>query len=254
MEGYARECMATLQQPEEVIERVAESTRRSETSMILATCGYMLSHIVRTLKAEGIPFWNPYRIKNGEWNPLRRSNRDNTAYKKIQSFLKYSKDYMPWTWMELSSWAGALGKDCIKHGFKSKLKANKAMKSVVEYEKLFDILEPGVLKIAMEGDLDAYLRLLPEKERNKMTYPVSVMSQFSLEDIDRPKVIVGTVHSVKGGEADHVYLFPDLSRAAQHERVYNEDSIFRTFYVGLTRAKIGVNLCRPSCRNFMEWL
>jgi superfamily I DNA/RNA helicase len=55
-----------------------------------------------------------------------------------------------------------------------------------------------------------------------------------------PRVTVGTIHSVKGGEADVVYLFPDLSRAAwQQMRNSQEgmDSAVRVGYVGATRAR-----------------
>jgi len=57
----------------------------------------------------------------------------------------------------------------------------------------------------------------------------------------RPHVILGTIHSVKGGEADRVLLFPDLSPQGYRQLGIpgwdGKQSIFRTFYVGATRAK-----------------
>jgi len=55
-----------------------------------------------------------------------------------------------------------------------------------------------------------------------------------------PKIIVGTVHSVKGGEADIVHIFPDLSFSGNNEIYDNPDRIHRLFYVGVTRAKESV--------------
>jgi superfamily I DNA/RNA helicase len=58
--------------------------------------------------------------------------------------------------------------------------------------------------------------------------------------LERPQVIVGTIHSVKGGEADVVILFPDLSQAgdAAYQRYGPpRDAVIRTFYVGMTRAR-----------------
>jgi len=58
--------------------------------------------------------------------------------------------------------------------------------------------------------------------------------------MDQPKVVVGTIHSVKGGQADCVYLFPDVSQAgdAQYSRAGDpHDSVIRLFYVGATRAR-----------------
>ena len=64
----------------------------------------------------------------------------------------------------------------------------------------------------------------------------------------RPQVIIGTIHNVKGGEADVVYLFPDLSRAADLEWFKGgefRDSVIRQFYVGMTRAKQKLIICNP---------
>jgi DNA helicase II / ATP-dependent DNA helicase PcrA len=70
--------------------------------------------------------------------------------------------------------------------------------------------------------------------------------------IETPKVIVGTIHSVKGGEADVVYLFPDLSQAgdAHYQRFGPpRDSLIRLFYVGATRARETLYICqRESAR------
>ncbi len=63
-----------------------------------------------------------------------------------------------------------------------------------------------------------------------------------------PQVMIGTIHSVKGGQADVVYLFPDLSQAgdAQYNRGgASRDSVIRQFYVGATRAREKLYLCQP---------
>jgi superfamily I DNA/RNA helicase len=57
----------------------------------------------------------------------------------------------------------------------------------------------------------------------------------------RPLVTIGTIHSVKGGEADTVYLFNDLSRAGTEEWCDDgsegHDSIVRQVYVAMTRSR-----------------
>ncbi|MDP2857691.1 MAG: hypothetical protein Q8P50_06885 [Bacillota bacterium] len=68
----------------------------------------------------------------------------------------------------------------------------------------------------------------------------------------RPLVTVGTIHSVKGGEADVVYLFPDLSYSGMREWVqgpFIRDPLIRMFYVALTRAREVVVLCGQDGRN-----
>jgi len=66
--------------------------------------------------------------------------------------------------------------------------------------------------------------------------------------MDSPKVVVGTIHSVKGGEADVVYLFPDLSRPgdAQHQKMGPpRESVVRLFYVGMALARHTLYICQP---------
>ena len=58
-----------------------------------------------------------------------------------------------------------------------------------------------------------------------------------------PRLHIGTIHSFKGAEADVVILFPDLSPQAM--RKDDRDSVIRTFYVGITRAKEKICICKP---------
>jgi superfamily I DNA/RNA helicase len=65
--------------------------------------------------------------------------------------------------------------------------------------------------------------------------------------LQTPQVMVGTIHSVKGGQADCVYRFPDLSQAgdAQYARVgHSRDSVIRLFYMGATRAREALYICQ----------
>lgn len=56
-------------------------------------------------------------------------------------------------------------------------------------------------------------------------------------------------NSVKGEEASTVILFPDLSDAALEEiQQHGMDSIRRVFYVGMTRAREELVICRPFIR------
>lgn len=74
---------------------------------------------------------------------------------------------------------------------------------------------------------------------------------FSLEVLPYGHYISGgaVVHnSVKGGEADSVYLFPDISTAAAKDVGDSEvrDSLFRMFYVGMTRAFEKLTIMAPA--------
>jgi superfamily I DNA/RNA helicase len=125
---------------------------------------------------------------------------------------------------------------------------------LVTVERLQTIFEPGSLASLMaayEAGCPALLawwraRVVAEF-RNRIDFPARVLSaRGSRTLVEEPKVVVGTIHSVKGGEADVVYLFPDLSRAAdaQYQRFGPaRDSVIRVFYVGATRAREILYIC-----------
>ena len=52
-----------------------------------------------------------------------------------------------------------------------------------------------------------------------------------------PRITASTIHGSKGGEADNVILFTDLSPAADTQFQRNPDDTHRVFYVAVTRAK-----------------
>jgi superfamily I DNA/RNA helicase len=50
-----------------------------------------------------------------------------------------------------------------------------------------------------------------------------------------PRINISTIHGSKGGEAENVVLFTDLSPAALKSSEYSPDDLHRVFYVGVTR-------------------
>ena len=52
-----------------------------------------------------------------------------------------------------------------------------------------------------------------------------------------PRITASTIHGSKGGEADNVVLFTDLSPAADTQFQRHPDDTHRVFYVAVTRAK-----------------
>lgn len=61
-----------------------------------------------------------------------------------------------------------------------------------------------------------------------------------------PRIYVGTIHSVKGGEADNVALLPDMTQRTWDSYERDRDAEHRTFYVGATRAKQALWLVAPT--------
>lgn len=56
---------------------------------------------------------------------------------------------------------------------------------------------------------------------------------------------LSTIHGAKGGEADNVLLFTDLSTKFSKDYHTNADAIHRLFYVGITRAKKNLHIVLP---------
>jgi superfamily I DNA/RNA helicase len=66
---------------------------------------------------------------------------------------------------------------------------------------------------------------------------------------DNPQVHLSTIHGAKGGEADNVMLFTDISRATREEMEINPDDTHRLFYVGVTRARKELHIIKPQQYN-----
>lgn len=61
-----------------------------------------------------------------------------------------------------------------------------------------------------------------------------------------PRIYVGTVHSVKGGEADNVVVLPNMTQRTWDDFERVPDDEHRTFYVAATRAKTRLFLASPT--------
>ncbi len=62
---------------------------------------------------------------------------------------------------------------------------------------------------------------------------------------DASRIKLSTIHGAKGGEADNVLLFMDLSTRFVKDAQKNGDDINRLFYVGITRSKQSLHLVLP---------
>jgi DNA helicase II / ATP-dependent DNA helicase PcrA len=251
--------------PGSVIGAAEREIARGKTVMFLTSCSYMLQQIRQILSDRGIPFHNPYRRRRGDWNPLF-SSHGVSAGERVLAYLRphhsQGDKAVPWNATEYQKWADWLdAKGTFKHGRKT---AAKSLKDgdIITIDTLHEWLEPeafdalirGVMAEPVSDYLFWWLKRVSKSHAKTAGYPVRVAALHGLEALrDRPKVIIGTIHSVKGGEADVVYLFPDLSRPAANEwdkPGEHRDAIVRQFYVGMTRARHKLVICAPT--NYMR--
>jgi len=174
-----------------------------------------------------------------------------------------------WTWKELHRWIELINSKDLAQGAKARIKAELAMLNDEQQhkgpsiEELKDILGErfaGLALDAAENGVAASLaliepRLLPTK-RKLVDYALSVIKHGAHRLTDLPLLTVGTIHSVKGGEADVVYLLPDLSPSGMREWLTpgpTRDAVLRLMYVGMTRAKEKLVLCSQAKNCSIIW-
>jgi superfamily I DNA/RNA helicase len=120
---------------------------------------------------------------------------------------------------------------------------------------MIELFEPAALE-SLQAAFDGNYRDLLDWWRTRVTASAADRVKFPAEVaarrgpralLETPQVVVGTIHSVKGGQADVVYLFPDLSQAADAHYQRSgppRDSVIRLFYVGATRAFERLYVCQ----------
>lgn len=252
-----REHIGTWTEPGLLAEVLLEHHERGETAMILASCKFMLNRVVSYLRAEGIPFHNPYRRKDGTWNPLHITKMP----ERVLALLRPQRDVWDdaarmWTMREIKLIAEDFRTECFaKRGVKTWVRdINDRDNRTATFEALMKLFPERVMTALYDGDIGAWQQFLSADQRRVSEFTVQVATSRGARTLrEEPRIVVGTIHSVKGGEADHVYLWPDVSSAAaQHfyDRRSPDAATIRTFYVGMTRAKQALHLLPPVPRGY----
>jgi hypothetical protein len=242
-----------------MLRKTEEHLKRGQTVMFLASCSYMLEPYIAVLRKAGIPFHNPYRRSNGAWNPISNTRPGSSSNRMLALLAPHpsmGEDAREWTFGDVNLWCQWLSSRCIlKHGAKKQIAAMDEHR-VVTIQDLDQIFEPAALEemlAAFEGDysglIDWWRARVVDAHRGRLDFPAAIAAAHGPKALlQEPLVTVGTIHSVKGGEADAVFLVPDLSTAgsaAYHRDGATKDSVIRLFYVGLTRARESVYICAP---------
>jgi superfamily I DNA/RNA helicase len=253
------------------LDRLGAPMRTGDHSrvMILATAGYMLTPIIAELRAQRILYYNPFQKDRGDWNPLKTSQRH------IVSLFTGPCPYLTgddgpggreprlWTWSELKQWTDVLqAKGLLLHGAKANIitreskKRGRAIVDNGDLERIFsdaasirsDIIPMLRDRSRANEALAWYRKQMTVAHSRRLAFTVSVAQRDLMQIMREPRVVVGTIHSVKGGTAGTVILSPDLSRKHSEERKHSQegfDGIIRLFYVGMTRASSRLILLSP---------
>lgn len=257
-DGEIVETTATMNNPQRLIDEINDAEKADETIMLLASCSFHLKSIISMMRDEGIPFHNPFRVTRGDWNPLAK-RKGVSKMDSIWSLLKPMTDFPPtWSDWQIEWFARDLRADLFVRGGKTKIRKCVEEAKRFTIDEVFnadsaDFLMSFVNGNKTEAQAVAWFRDgLLASAADKYSFVLNVVNKRGINDASRkePKVIVGTIHSVKGGEADRVVLFPDLSLAGYREWLNptGRDAVLRQYYVGMTRARRRLIVAAPSSR------
>lgn len=225
--------------------------------MWLATCGYMLVPLIKHFRANGIPFCNPYRRRRGDWNPLYNHPKKNSVARMLAAFLsadEICRDH--WTGYEFKQWSG-LVKGVFHKNAKDAIDKLKDDDKIVYASALHYMSRDKADGAFGDNRLQWIKDHLLAKWKVSAEYVLKIYERsFSTYFmINEPFMRLGTIHSVKGGEADVVILFPDVSPQAltnpvliagkDHQIEPVQHPLIRQFYVGMTRAREHLVICDP---------
>lgn len=230
----------TWTRPDGVLQVIEQCLERGKTLMLLTTCSYMLCHVIRLLRTCAIPFHNEWRRAQGMWNPLHKEKGTSAAL--ILSKFLAGPD--AWTDADVRLWAEDMrsdGSKALRAGVKGKMKLTVPGDARSTLAKMQEWFNPTAYYAVMDADLEWYLDQLQDSKKQRYQFPAAVVRKHGVAALTRkPCVTVGTIHSVKGGEADVVILFPTVPpSAAEAWRCTRagRDAVVRQMYVGMTRAK-----------------
>ena len=253
-----------IAQPNLFMKKVEQYVAQGESVMILASCSYMLQATIKQLRSVGLPFWNPFRKTNGAWNPFSKRKGCNMAQDRLLAFTNPTLGFPPvWSIEDLVKWVEPLqSKGTVLRGAKDRPKLHMEAEwempegdpvsyriRLMEYfpEEIIDEL---FVQLHNGPDPNWFMDRVLKRKLPVFQFPFKVMKKRGEVALQEPPLVIpGTIHSVKGAESDHVFLMPDLSMAGSREWVKtgrSKDAIYRMFYVGFTRARKTLHLCRPA--------
>jgi hypothetical protein len=257
-EGKIYASDATWKKPDMLLPTIKGFLAQGLSVMVLGSCSYILAPTIRMFREAGLPFSNVYKATRGDWNPIRPKQTGNaSSFGRLCAFMEPAgpefKGLRLWTPAQLASWVGVLkASGNLKRGSK---KAFKDMEKD-KFGKPEDILgfmlatmEEQAFDRALDLDMAWFLDNLTAAKAAAFEFPARVYKTCGSEAPALARQLtVGTIHSVKGAEADVVIVFPDLSlRGAQQYCLRSGegfDQILRQYYVAVTRTRNILILCQ----------
>ena len=191
--------------------------------LIMASCDYMLTDTAKGYNIRKFLIDNGYPFVHNHFRyiPHRMVSAIDT-WKKIKT--------EEITLSELDDLYFHLGKQGVKRGFISRVaqepdKGQKiSLQEAIDNYGLKEEIINKTWKELFNKSIDVERRSFIEKAKKNN------------EDLHgEPRIVISTIHQAKGGEAENVAVYLDLSKAQKRSSVLQPDGLHRQFYVAVTR-------------------
>src|SRR5882762_483552 len=232
-----------------LVTRIVRDLDAGKSVMVIASCNYMLQPLIANLRQEGVPFHNPYRPLEGRWNPFGVAREDGmaTAERVYHYLVLADRD---WTGDDIRAWMELVKIKDAGLVTSAKRDVVNWAQEAIPYEDVASLFKTEeALDWATQPDPDWLESCLLAAKKPVAEYPLAVARQHGHNALkNKPRVTVGTVHSVKGAGDDIVYMAPNVSGASVRSIKSGKDGrdeAIRLFYVGMTRAKESLRVLAP---------
>ena len=218
--------------------------------LILTSCSYMLKPVCDVMRGLGIQFGNPYRIADKSWNPCATK-----AFELLQD-IKNGEGFNVWgEFLDKRTYRKGMTKkqleadlDLLYDKFQS---AEGIDLRIESYELMIKYLKDETLDEidTVWGDtksrVEWFYNNITLGERKRFDYAIKT-EQCKIQA--KNPIMPSTIHAIKGGEADCVFISPDISPVGFKQFLSDQNPVLRLFYVGITRARHKLVILNPSTR------
>ena len=174
-EGEVRKVDATWKNPAPAVTDADRYLAEGKSVMFLTTCSYMLQYLIRTLRETGTPFHNPYRRRNGAWNPLQKRRGQTSTADRVLAFLGIQEKGM-WSvedlihWTEMTKVKGVLqakGRETVRN-------LTNGADGEVGWDGIPTVLTEEAVEAGLQGDLDWFEANMTSTKKNAAKFPLAI--------------------------------------------------------------------------------
>ena len=194
-------------------------------------------------------------MTKGEWLVLARTrymlnDLEETLYQKGWYYKnKFKKSYEEDLYEAITDWEKLREGTSLEYAKIEKIYSFISPKNL-EKEKMLGMVKDSFYNInQLKKDFGlktdgVWYEALDDASSRKVEY-IRKMRSNGEQLNKKPRILLSTIHGVKGGEAQNVVLLTDLSLNTQKGYERNPDDENRLFYVGATRTKENLHIIEP---------